>query len=194
MKIIARCSNLGGIWFHIIGIASIIWFLVRVVPAPHRAKYPCQQMSITIAVGYITFWSVLFITLSKWIKRAKTRTAAVLPSFLVIFLMLFTFASPVFADNYIDTSHKENIWTPIPKEPIGTPKGVNPGRVVWVWDPNATEKDLEGYWWESENNNQSVIDQMYYSGITSLSDEKDIYDADSDYLFTFLIWNDYLCP
>ena len=35
-----------GVFFHIAGIAAVIWFLVRVLPKPDRIRYPCQQVSI----------------------------------------------------------------------------------------------------------------------------------------------------
>jgi hypothetical protein len=68
-------------------------------------------------------------------------------------------------------------WNPIPKEPIGTPQGANPGRLVWVWNPDATEEELTGYWWNKENNNQEVIDQMYSDGLQQLAGVDDDNDA-----------------
>ena len=79
----------------------------------------------------------------------------------------------VYANNYNDENFEIISWTPIPNEPIGIPKGVNPGRVVWVWDPDATESDLNGFWWLMENNDQDVIDMMFSKGIQSLTDQND---------------------
>lgn len=168
-NLISRMNKLKGIWFHIVGIACIIWFLVRVVPAPHRVRYPCQQMSITVALGYIVFWSVLFHGLLVWIRRVKWKTSAIIPTLSVIFIIIFSVTGMVFADNYFNDGNNTERWDPIPKEPIGTPLGANPGRVVWVWDPDSTESDLKGYWWQKENNDQSVIDQMFSSGIQGLA-------------------------
>ena len=176
-KLLRKLENLKGLWFHVVGLACIIWFLFRVVPAPHRVRYPCQQMSITIALGYITFWSVLLFGLSKWVKQVKFKTAAFAPAILIIFIILFTVSGGVFANNYLNNNNETTSWDPIPKDPIGTPFGVNPGRVIWIWNPDATEKELAGYWWESENNNQTVIDQMYSSGIQELAGVDDDYDA-----------------
>ncbi|KAA0002402.1 MAG: DUF362 domain-containing protein, partial [Thermoplasmata archaeon] len=67
---------------------------------------------------------------------------------------------------------KTTEWCPIIKDPIGTPVGIKPGRVVWVWNPDATSSVLKGYWWESRNNNQEVIDQMFSSGLKALTGEK----------------------
>ncbi len=170
-------NKLKGIWFHIVGIACIIWFLVRVVPAPHRVRYPCQQMSITVALGYIVFWSVLFHGLLVWIRRVKWKTSAIIPTLSVIFIIIFSVTGMVFADNYFNDGNNTEQWDPIPKEPIGTPLGANPGRVVWVWNPDSTESDLKGYWWQKENNDQSVIDQMFSSGIQGLAGVEIVEDA-----------------
>lgn len=51
---------------------------------------------------------------------------------------------------------------------MGTPHGLKPGRVVWIWNPEATESNLDGYWWKKENNNQKVIEQMLSDGIQGL--------------------------
>ena len=172
-KLLMKIKNLKGIWFHIVGIACLFWFLIRVVPAPHRSQYPCQQISIPIALGYIVFWSVLFHGLSRWIRKMKLRTSAVLPSISVIFIIIFTVSGIVFADNYINYGSSSEPWDPIPKDPIGTPQGINPGRVVWIWNPDATESDLNDYWWKTENNDQMVIDQMFSSGMQGLTGAKD---------------------
>ena len=166
-----------GIWFHLVGIACIIWFLIRVVPAPHRAKYPCQQVSITVALGYIAFWGVLFAGLKIWLRHAKWNTSKVLPSIVVICVILLMISGAVFAVNYYNEDNPISDWDTIPKEPIGVPKGANPGRVVWVWNPDSTEKELTGFWWEKYNNNPDVINQMYSEGIQALAGEEDDFTA-----------------
>ncbi len=66
------------LWFHIVGLIAIIWFLFRVVPKPDRIRYPCQQMAIATASGYVAFWvilwSALFHGVGLWMRRAKTRS------------------------------------------------------------------------------------------------------------------------
>jgi len=172
-KILKNAWKLKGLWFHLVGIGCILWFIIRVVPAPHRAKYPCQQVSITVALGYIAFWGILFAGLKIWLRHAKWNTSKVLPSIAVICIILLMISGAVFAVNYYNPDNPISAWDPIPKEPIGTPKGVNPGRVVWTWNPDATEKELTGFWWEKDNNNQDVVDQMYSDGIQELAGEED---------------------
>ena len=155
------------IWFHVVGIACLIWFLVRSLPAPHRSQYPCQQVSKAIALSYIAYWSALFAVMAVWMRQVKLKTTSIVPSLLIIFAV----TGMVFAGNFF-ANEKTTEWSPIVKDPIGIPVGVKPGRVVWVWNPDATEKDLKGYWWEEQNNNQSVINQMFSSGLKALTGEK----------------------
>lgn len=163
-------TSWNGIWFHVAGIIAIIWFLVRVVPKPSRAQYPCQQIAISISVGYIAFWGIMFTGLVVWMRKAKTKFAKTAPALLVGGVVMFTITGAVFATNYFGGSDPAPVpWTPIAKEPMGVPTGANPGRVVWVWNPNATEQNLTGYWWEEQNNNQQVLDQMVSQGIEQLS-------------------------
>lgn len=187
-NLLVKLSSHRGLLFHLAGFAAIIWFLFRVLPKPDRIRYPCQQMSITVALGYFAFWSLLwsaiFHGLILWIRKVKYKTAAFSPVILVIFLLIFSVTSNVFADTDRNDLNNQTFWNPIPKEPIGTPQGYNPGRVSWRWDPNATEKDLSGYWWKKENNNQTVIDQMFSSGIKTLTDTYDDYTA-WDLLFKY---------
>jgi len=148
-NLLIKLSIHNGILFHLAGIAAIIWFLVRVLPRPDRIRYPCQQMSVSIAVGYIAFWSllwsVIFHGLGLWIRKVKYKTAAIAPVILVAFVLIFSITSNVYAVYETEDEFKTAMWDPIPKEPIGTPKGYKPGRVVWGWDVNATEEELDGY-------------------------------------------------
>jgi len=62
---------------------------------------------------------------------------------------------------------------PVANAPIGMAKGIHPGRVVWVHNPDATDWDGpgDGYWWESKHTNQAVVDQMMSQAIMALSSE-----------------------
>ena len=60
-------------------------------------------------------------------------------------------------------------------QPIGEARGLFPGRVVWVHDPDATRQDCKpgeyGHgWFLNENNDQEVIDRMLSNGLRSLTE------------------------
>ena len=133
-RLIHKMMNRKGFLFHITGIICIIWFLLRVLPKPDRIKYPCQQMSASIALGYVAFWGVLwgaiFAGLGLWIRNVKTKTAAFMPLLLVLIVLMFSVSTSVYAENYVKEKDTAPIWEPIPNEPIGVPCGANPGQVV----------------------------------------------------------------
>jgi hypothetical protein len=159
-----------GIWFHLAGIIAVLWFLIRVVPKPQRAQYPCQQIAMSISLGYIAFWGILFTGLVIWMRNVKTRWAKTVPTLAAGFVVLFTITGAVFATGYFNGNEPTiPTWTPIPKQPMGNGTGINPGRVVWEWNPSATEKNLTGYWWEKQNNNQSTLDSMFSQGLCELT-------------------------
>ena len=188
IKILHNMKNMKGVWFHIAGIICLIWFIVRVLPKPDRIRYPCQQMALGIALGYFTFWSVLwsgvFFGLRLWVKRMKYNTAAYVPVLLVVCVLIFSVTSNVYADFFINENDEFENWNPIAKNPIGVPTGANPGRVVWVWDPDVTQEELTGYWWYAENNNQYVLDNMLSIGIQNLAGIDDDLEA-WDFLFKY---------
>jgi len=160
IHLLQNLVKLRGLWFHLIGLAAIVWFVIRVVPAPHRARYPCQQVSITVALGYIAFWGALFTGLKIWLRHAKWKTSKAVPVVMVIFIVLISVSGAVFALNFFNDGVVISKWDPVPKEPIGIPKGANPGRVVWTWNPDATEKELTEFWWEKDNNNQMAFKHL----------------------------------
>lgn len=169
-----------GIWFHIAGLLAITWFLIRVIPKPQRAQYPCQQVAMSLSLGYIAFWGILLTGLVVWLRKAKTKFAKTIPTAFAGLIVLFTITGAVFATNYFQEGQPTaTAWDPIPKQPMGTGVGVHPGRVIWVWNPNATEENITGYWWEEQNNNQDELDNMVSIGIQQLAGTSD--DADAWY-------------
>ena len=70
-----------------------------------------------------------------------------------------------------------------PNQPFGTPAGIFPGRVVWVWNPEATNKDcsntfeLKDYYFNSENTNKEVVREMLRSTLPKLTGENSVKDS-----------------
>ena len=126
-KLLTKTTNPSSIMFHIVGIVCIVWFLFRVLPKPDRIRYPCQQMSLTFAASYITFWGILwgavFSGLAFWVKKAKYKTAAFVPVLLVASVLVFSVSSNVFATVFIEEKDNVQTWTPTSLDPMGIPKG-----------------------------------------------------------------------
>ena len=176
-QIFHKLKHAKGIWFHIGGIICFLWFLIRVLPAPHRSQYPCQQVAIPIAFGYIAFWTAMISGLFYWMQKVKTKTAALTPILLIIILFVSTMSGIGFAYSSQTLENPYEPWNPLPKQPMGIGQGIYPGRVVWVWNPDATQQDLDGYWWYEQNNDQQVINTMISKGIQSLTDQETNEDA-----------------
>ncbi|NWG12798.1 MAG: DUF362 domain-containing protein [Acidobacteria bacterium] len=153
------------------GLAALVWFLVRVVPKTSRAAYPCQRMAAPIAGGFI-LWLVgsvvsmaAFRRTTRLLKDSRRRLACACALFALTvgitgFLMLP--ADPALADS------------PEPNAPIGVAKGINPGRVVWTHNPEATDwaGPGQGHWWEPSHTDQAQVDRMMSGSLQALTGER----------------------
>jgi len=162
--------------FPIVGLVSVIWFLLRVLPKPSRATYPCQQAAFPLASGFVAW----FLGLGPWavaFKKAKVRFAW--KRYVIIGLVclavsvgaswLWLVMSTVSNDRGIVEPHAAN-------EPIGIGQGIYPGRVVWVHDTEATdwEGPGDGHPWESSHTSLPRVSEMISRSIHDLT------GADSD--------------
>jgi hypothetical protein len=54
--------------------------------------------------------------------------------------------------------------------PVGTARGIHPGRVVWVYDDELCDQgSTSGWWWEDERTDPQVARRMMASAITELT-------------------------
>jgi hypothetical protein len=70
-----------------------------------------------------------------------------------------------------------------PNQPFGQAKGVNPGRVVWVWNPDATNKncipgfDTQDWYWLPQNTNEKVVGTMFRDSVMKLTGKSTVKDS-----------------
>jgi hypothetical protein len=168
--------------FPIVGLFALLWILIRVIPKPSRAEYPCIKAATPFASGFLVYLASLMVSALAFAKTKKRIFLS--PYFLLIGLAIFGFG---------DSSNvtKGEPGNPLPNSihdaniPLGEAKGIFPGRVVWVFDSNATNENCNptrvGHaWWMPENNDQTVIDGMVSKAIQSLTGktiDKDSWDA-----------------
>jgi len=162
--------------FPVIGILALVWFLIRTGSKPTRAVYPCQRMAAGIAVTFLTFitgslGSLAFFKALRGFLKKLPRAA------IAVFLVLCVGAGVMTATVVVSFTSQEKVvyadWNPgdPPNSPIGTARGIYPGRVVWVHNRDATADNPSGYWWEPENGNQDVVNQMFSDSINALTGE-----------------------
>jgi hypothetical protein len=158
----------------LLGFISLIWFLVRVIPKPSRATYPCMRAAMPLASGFVLWLTGLciaglsFVRARKWFRKANFFYAGIL--FLagvttLLFIQGYHFEVKA---SYATAYHEAN-------QPIGEGQGIFPGRVVWIHDPDATNENCipgsYGHgWFLNENNDQQVIEKMLSKSLRKINE------------------------
>ncbi|MCX6243633.1 MAG: DUF362 domain-containing protein [Bacteroidetes bacterium] len=150
--------------FILVGILSTAWFLVRVIPKPSRANYPCMRVAAPFASAFVLYLAGALTTIFAARKiRSAFRNSRYLAGVGFIILLLFAFIFTLYHGN-VTLFAKSPAFHEPPNQPVGIARGIYPGRVVWVWNHNATNENCTNtagdYWWQNENTNQQVVDSM----------------------------------
>lgn len=166
------------IWiFPIAGLVSLFWFLLRVIPKPSRATYPCQRVAAPLAGGFV-LWIAGVVGSVFAFRRAKELLRS---SFLFRSAVCFIIAAVAGIIAIVNIPEDPVIAEDaVSNVPLGTAKGIYPGRVVWTYDSEATDwegtnldgEDIgDGYWWQSNHTNQDVVDLMMSRSVRVLAGE-----------------------
>lgn len=137
------------IFFPLFGLAALVWFLIRVVPKPSRIEYPCQQVAAPVALSFLAFMASVVSGATTWRKFRTlwgSRRFAMGMGVLLLGLLLTTSFYVMSVDNtvlgqvirkQIDNDTDMGSFTPIdkPNTPMGTGRGIHPGRVAWAYGP-----------------------------------------------------------
>jgi len=128
--------------FPAVGFLALAWFLVRVVPKPSRAAYPCQKVAAPLAGSFLVWLAgITGASLALRHARGNMRQARYMTTALALIVASAGFGwavlgqgQPARAVPLAYDAHPTN-------SPIGTARGLMPGRVVWVHDPEVTDWD-----------------------------------------------------
>jgi len=63
---------IGKIIFPIIGLLSLIWFLIRVIPKPSRAAYPCQRAAFPFASAFVIWLTGILASSYLYVKAKRS--------------------------------------------------------------------------------------------------------------------------
>jgi len=165
--------------FIISGAASLVWFLIRVIPKPSRASYPCMKAAAPLASSFVT-WLLGMATFAFLLKKAKERLRKSKYFVAAVLIIAGLIAGIITTINNSKKAYAVTVTAlESPNSPMGEGKGIFPGRVVWVHDAEATNENCTNvsgdYWWMDKNNDQGVIDAMLSEGLQGISGE----DSDS---------------
>jgi hypothetical protein len=167
------------------GVASTIWFLARVIPKPSRAGYPCMQAAAPVMSGFV-LW-LLSLTGSVFVfkkslehfRKNKYRTAFSLALAGVVLLLIFNIqnVTKIYASTFLINTELPDA----PNSPMGKSYGIFPGRVVWGYNPSATNDKCANTssdaYYLPQNNNQDTINKMADNVIKTLSGKTSVKDA-----------------
>ncbi len=194
-KLLSFITNKGliaKITFLFMGIASTIWFLIRVIPKPSRATYPCMRAAAPFMSGFVIYLlsiSGAFVAFRK--SRELLKKAKYISAFVLLILAIIAGAVSL-TINTRDTTAKVYMAAELPEgpnSPMGVAQGILPGRVVWAWDKDATNEnctnsagnpgttdDNDGYFM-NKNNDQDVINRMVKEVVLQLTGKSNIPEA-----------------
>jgi hypothetical protein len=176
-----RGSKVSRFLFPVTGIIAVVWFLIRVIPKPSRAAYPCMRVAYPIASTFVLYLLGLagtaFALDRMKIHWSVSRYWAMAGFFIVALIAGFTAFQadqpPVFADSsYLDTANV----------PIGVARGIFPGRVVWDRNPDATNEgcgnsSFGDAYYLPKNTNMAVVDGMVQTSLLKLTGRSTIREA-----------------
>ncbi|MFH0936733.1 MAG: PQQ-binding-like beta-propeller repeat protein, partial [Candidatus Daviesbacteria bacterium] len=152
--------------FILVGILSLAWLIYKTGTKPSRINYPCQKAAATnsaIFLGWVASiltGHFLFIRLKKHFTWAR------------IFVLLIIIGLVVVGAKEYQAFQVNQVWAQLSSDsPMGTPQGVQPGRVVWVHDSKATTGTYTNYWTQVD---QIVVNSMMDSAVKTLTGQSSV--------------------
>ena len=163
------------------GLLALIWILVRVIPKPQRAAYPCMKVAFPFATSFLIYMGTLFASAVVFRKaiRKLSGNRFLLAGMLLLAGIGFSILTMVSnkQDAFAGETATYDFEDPLgPNNPIGEAKGILPGRVVWVHNPDATDEDCipweygDGYFLD-KNADQDLVDEMLRTAILKVTGE-----------------------
>jgi len=187
-----------------IGFLATLWFLVRVIPKPSRATYPCMKATAPFMSAFVIYLLSLggSIAAFRGFRLSIRKSSYFIASFCLVgaaVLFLFTVVQWPAVSRASRRIPGVNYFTP--NAPIGVAKGIFPGRVVWMWDTAATNPACsntsnengvidagDDAWFMAKNSNSQVIDSMMVKSVLALTGTKDVAKA-WDTMFRYFNYN-----
>lgn len=158
----------------LLGLASLIWFLIRVIPKPTRASYPCMKTAAPLASGFVIYVIGLLSTAFIFTKAKSYFRESKYILFSVAFVASVIIAFVTLNGNSTAKAYNLESTPPDgPNNPMGEGVGVMPGRVAWIYDPDATNEKCTNksndYWYLDKNTIQAEVNKMFTEGLKQMT-------------------------
>ena len=163
------------------GFLSTLWFIIRVVPKPSRAQYPCMRAAAPWASAFVIYIlslgsSVFGLRKARehfFNQRYSCATLFVVMAIIASFSVMFFNGAELWASKKQINAGGKQLFESI-NTPVGQEVGIFPGRVVWAHNPDATNENCDpnefgNTWYHNQNNNQEVIDSMLTKSLRILT-------------------------
>ena len=162
--------------FFLTSAAALAWFLVRVIPKPIRATYPCQRAAFPLATTFVIWLLGLKTGLVAWLNL-KNRLVGFRPVLIAAGILCLLALTALTASTAVKrlslSSGLQSSWAPAdpPNSPIGAARGIFAGRVVWMRDTNAAPWDgVTGHWWTDNTGvKQAAVERMISTSLQALT-------------------------
>jgi len=165
------------VWATVLGAASLLWFLLRVVPKPSRASYPCQRAAFPLASAFVlwlcaSMGRVFSIVAMRRMVRRYRFAALGLAAMATIVASTWMWHSRSIKAAEIATHY--NFVPQTRNVPMGEARGIFPGRVVWARDPlaahwNGQIDSSKDQWWMDSSTDQARVEGMVSNTLLKLT-------------------------
>lgn len=159
--------------FLFIGLGSTLWFLIRVIPKPQRAFYPCMRAAAPVMSGFFIYLLSLtggifaYFSAKKFFKQKRYVYSSL---FVVLFLVSMVLVMYQNTEKIFAANIKVAKQAMGPNTPVGVERGIFPGRVVWVHNPAINNWDEKSCKWYSDTAvSQTEAFKTFNKTITSLT-------------------------
>ena len=166
-----------------LGISATLWFLIRVIPKPSRATYPCMQATSPFMSAFVIYLLSLWGGITAFRKSKQFFLQKRLWPASLCLLVVATGAI-AFTSNNIETVFAQEIKKEkavmmlSPNVPKGEAKGIYPGRVAWAYAPaTANWNENTGLWFEDQWNNQENCDWMVCQTLLTVTGQENEHEA-----------------
>ena len=147
------------------GLLSLLWFLVRVIPKPSRAAYPCQRVAFPVASSFVVWVMAVLGSAFAW-RKARQRELGLWKACL--------WGAAAVAGCALVVASLPTLRALAGNPPhgiFGVAKGIFPGRVAWVYGPEATS--WAGYsspehWFETNHTDLAVVEAMMSKAVQAV--------------------------
>jgi len=167
--------------FPLTSLLALIWFLIRVIPKPSRATYPCQRVAFPLASGFVV-WLLGLAGSAFAYRRATrlfTRARYMAAGICVVASIAFVWLTLATDTGSVTVAEAD---APVANQPMGEGKGIHPGRVAWIHDANAAtwpgkdgDDNKQPYWHSNACTHPQVVREMLSKALRTLT------GAGSDY-------------